>query len=338
MRGHDLEPPASERRVRVGVVGAGISGLAAARRLVAKGHEVVVWERGDHVGGRLETRAYDGYVFDTGATSIAPRGMSIESVMLHELDTSALVSIDKPIYTHHALRVIPGDPAHATPRYTYSTGNATLPRLLAQGLDVRTSAQVEQITRSGHCFVVRDEAFDALILTPPIPQTSVLLWSLRESRPLANARYRPCLSVLLGFAIPTPETPYHALLDVEQVHPMIWLCLESAKSPGRAPEGGCAFVAQMSPVYSRMRYERPDAEIVEDVLHYVHRLYGDGFRDPKVAHVRRWKYSQPEMIAPFATVNRPGTRLIIAGDGLTAGRTEWAFESGVKAADLLIQR
>ncbi|HVT11978.1 MAG TPA: FAD-dependent oxidoreductase [Fimbriimonadaceae bacterium] len=324
--------------MRVGIIGAGISGLAAARMLTRAGHEVVVWERHSHVGGRIETIEIDGYVFDTGATSIAPRGLSIEEVMLHELDTEGLVQIDKPIYTHEALRVVPGDPGRHTPRYTYVHGNRTLPERVAADLDVRIGVQIEEIARSGHCFIVGDDAFDAVILTAPIPQTSVLLWGLRESRPVANAKYRSCLSVMLGFRIPTPEVSYHALLDVEQRHPLTWLCLESGKSPGRAPEGCCAIVAQMNSAYSQMQYEKPDREIIDDVLIYVQRLYGPEFTDPSVASVRRWKYSQPETVAQFDVVNQHHARLLLAGDGLLAGRVESAFESGVKAARLLIER
>jgi predicted NAD/FAD-dependent oxidoreductase len=207
---------------------------------------------------------------------------------------------------------------------------------MAKELDVRTGRQVEEISRSGQSFVIMDEAFEALILTAPIPQSSVLLWSLRESRPVANAHYRPCLSVCLGFRLPTPDVSYHALLDVEQRHPLTWLCLESAKCPGRAPEGCCAMVAQMGPSYSLMQYNKPDEEIVDDVLIYVRRLYGEEFRDPQAVKVRRWKYSQPEMVANFESVNHTHARLILAGDGLLAGRVESAFESGVKAAQVVI--
>ena len=324
--------------MRVGIVGAGVSGLASARLLQEAGHEVVVWERREQVGGRVESIEIDRYIFDTGATSIAPRGLAIEKAMLQELDTEDLIKIAKPIFTHVGLRPVPGDPSRDSARYAYRFGNQMLPQLLALDVDVRTGRQIEEITRSGHSFVVCEDAFDALILTAPIPQTSMLLWSLRESRPVANAKYRACISVCLGFELPTPDVPYHALLDVEQRHPLTWLCLESGKCPDRAPADCCAMVAQMGPSYSTMQYSKPDSEIIDDVLIYIQRLFGEEFTDPKVRHVRRWKYSQPDTIAQFDTVNTPTARIIIAGDGLTAGRVESAYESGVKAAKLLIER
>jgi renalase len=322
--------------LRVAIVGAGVSGLAAARTLVAAGHETVVFEKSDAVGGRVATRRVGDFVFDTGATSIAPRGFAIEQVMLHELETTDLVTVEKPIYTHVGLRVYPGDAAKAkTPRYTYRNGNNRLAKLLAQGVDVRMSTQVDGLERAGERIVACGEEFDAIVLTPPIPQSALLLWSIGESRPFANANYRSCLSIMLGFAAALPETNYHAILDVEQRHPLTWLSLESLKSPCRAPEGRCALVAQMSPAYSLGHYDRSDEEIIGDVLDYLVRLYGDEFRTPEVSDVKRWKYSQPEGTALFSAVNRPGSKIIVAGDGVSAGRVERAFEAGVEAAKML---
>ncbi len=77
------------------------------------------------------------FIFDPGTTSIAPRGKALEPVMLGQLDTSDLAKILKQIYTHNALRVMPGDPSHMrTDRYCYHSGNEILPFLLASGLEV----------------------------------------------------------------------------------------------------------------------------------------------------------------------------------------------------------
>lgn len=48
------------------IVGAGISGLASALRLAAKGFDVTIVEKNDKAGGRLNQISFDGFTFDTG--------------------------------------------------------------------------------------------------------------------------------------------------------------------------------------------------------------------------------------------------------------------------------
>ena len=322
--------------MKVGIVGAGISGLAAGRALKAAGHSPTIFEKNERVGGRIATVRIGEYLFDSGASALTPRGHEIENVMLHELDTSQLVKIEKPLYMHQGMRpTIPENIRTAPPRYTYTTGNATLADLLANGLDIRLNAQIETLEKSGTNYKIGGEEFEAVILTPPVPQTATILWSIGESRPFANCRYRPCLTIMLGFAKELPETHYSALLDPEQRHPLMWLSLESVKSPGRAPAGHTALVIQMAPGYSLTNFSAPDEQIVEDSLDYLDWLLGDEWHKPEISAVKRWKYSQPDSVALFETVNEPGARLIISGDGVVAGRTENAFDSGLKAAALL---
>lgn len=51
---------------KVIVVGAGIGGLAVALRLRSKGHEVVVFEKEDNYGGKLDQMKWNGYRWDMG--------------------------------------------------------------------------------------------------------------------------------------------------------------------------------------------------------------------------------------------------------------------------------
>ncbi len=63
---------ARELKADVVVVGAGISGLAAASRLVAEGREVVVLEARDRVGGRLWNTEIGGEANELGGEWVAP--------------------------------------------------------------------------------------------------------------------------------------------------------------------------------------------------------------------------------------------------------------------------
>src|SRR3712207_9580914 len=56
------------------VVGAGISGLLAARELQAEGWRVTVLDKGRGVGGRMATRRVGGGNFDHGAQFFTVRG------------------------------------------------------------------------------------------------------------------------------------------------------------------------------------------------------------------------------------------------------------------------
>ncbi|MEN9919905.1 MAG: phytoene desaturase [Bacteroidota bacterium] len=52
--------------MKIGVIGAGIGGLATAIRLANKGHRVTVYEKNDLPGGKMSEIRADGYRFDTG--------------------------------------------------------------------------------------------------------------------------------------------------------------------------------------------------------------------------------------------------------------------------------
>lgn len=324
--------------MRVGILGAGLSGLAAARALGKAGHEIAVFEGEPYPGGRVSTVALGPYVFDPGATSFAPRGKALEQVILDELPTDDLVRIEKPIYIHEALRPRPGDQAkNAIGRYTYRSGNRSLAELLARGVDVRYGRKLDEIKKlSEGGYLLDNDFFEAVILTPPAPETLALLQASGEHRPIGYVFYRPCLSLLLGYTLELPEIKYHALLDPEQRHPLTWLSVESAKSAGRAPDGHTALVAQMSPQFSTTHFESPDQLVIELTVDYIQRLYGVKWRTPAVASVVRFRHSQPESIAGFEAVNRPGATLIIAGDSLVGSRAEHAYESGMRAAQSLV--
>jgi phytoene desaturase len=79
--------------MRIVVIGSGFGGLAAAIRLQAQGHEVVVVEKRERAGGRAYVFRQDGFVFDAGPTIITAPAMLDELFALGRRPTQDLVRL-----------------------------------------------------------------------------------------------------------------------------------------------------------------------------------------------------------------------------------------------------
>lgn len=324
--------------MRVAVVGAGLAGAAAARTLHDAGVEVVVFEKSRGFGGRAAVKRIGGWTFDSGATSLTPRGMAIESALADHLSPEEVVWIDKPIYTHSSGKIRPGDPSRNHRRCCFRSGmNALSKAMLQNGIEVRLQTRIEKLELPGDGGVVVDGAwFDAAVLTCPAPQTLDLLKTVGHNRGLDRSVYRRTLSIMLAWETEF-DAPWHALIDPDQDEPLTWMCVETIKAPGaRGPVGSTAVVAQMSRAYSRDHWESEESKIIRDAQTYCERLIGKDMGLPAAASLHRWKFAQPEAVIQFETANPMGTRLIVAGDALGGPRMELAFESGLEAARRLI--
>lgn len=67
--------------MRAVVIGGGVAGLVAARRLVLGGADVVLLEAADRLGGRVAATELGGVVLDTGAESFAVRGGAVRALV-----------------------------------------------------------------------------------------------------------------------------------------------------------------------------------------------------------------------------------------------------------------
>jgi protoporphyrinogen/coproporphyrinogen III oxidase len=99
----------------VAVIGGGITGLALAHRLRARGTSAVVLESTSRVGGNVQSHAREGYVLEAGPNSFLDREPTmrelIESLGLApRLRTADAAAKHRYLYTRGALRALPASP------------------------------------------------------------------------------------------------------------------------------------------------------------------------------------------------------------------------------------
>lgn len=325
------------------VIGAGLSGLAAARELQNAGQNVVIYEKSRAVGGRLASRRaeIDGQnlVFDHGAQNIKSQGTALE-IIAQKLVPDDRIFIQSPVCLYEGAEVFKGDPAsNAEPKWSCRGGITKLPKALAQGLDVRFNSRIVTLQENADEIILHDEngpvaQAASVILTAPAPQCADLLEAseLKQNDAqrianLRNATFHNCLSVMLHF-VETGDADWYALLARDRKAPLLWLARENAKYPDTR---GTSLVAQIGPDWSHANYDASDEAVLAATLGWIAPLLPQ-LQAPVWKGVKRWRFSQPRETVSFDEINAADARIIICGDATAKGRATNAYDSGIAAA------
>ncbi|MCS6939773.1 MAG: FAD-dependent oxidoreductase [Roseiflexaceae bacterium] len=341
--------------MNLAIVGAGMAGLSAARALRQRrpGLSVTIFEKSRGFGGRVATRRRDGFVFDHGAQVIKTPDADIERLLHAELPREDLRRIEKPVYVFYADGTIAeGDPTlNAEPSWFYASGLNQLGKLLAAGLDVRLEVRIASLRREEgtarwmlfNANGVHVGTADAVLLTPPAPQTAEILAmsdfdpALRDAlvRELIYVPYRRCLTLTLAYDR-LIERPFYALVNVDRQHPMAWLALEHTKGTERCPPGHSLLIAQMAGHFSMQQWEAPADELAAAVIEIVSMALGEDLSRPLWYDRQGWRYALPDGIARTSVLNTTHTGLFFAGDYTAGlGRIHLAIKSGQEVADAI---
>ncbi|MCH8494474.1 MAG: FAD-dependent oxidoreductase, partial [Balneolales bacterium] len=111
---------------RIGIIGAGITGLTTAFKLQLDGHDVTVWESGDKAGGAVQSYREGEWLAEAGPNSIHDSDKTIAELIEHlglsdrlmEASTAAkrryIVRDSKPV-------LVPNSPLSAIKTPLFST-------------------------------------------------------------------------------------------------------------------------------------------------------------------------------------------------------------------------
>ncbi len=314
------------------VVGGGIAGLHAARRIVAAGHRAVVIEQGHAVGGRMATSRLAGARLDHGAQFVTSRSDEFAAAVNGWLAAGAAFEWCRGFDQ-------PPQPPDGHPRYAGTGGMSELARAVAAGLDVRLDAQVTAVDQgTGSVTLARGVTVAAcgVILTPPVARSLAMIDAGSTRLPagvredLEAIRYEPVLAALAVLnhpsAVPRPggvqltEGPFSFVAD------------NRMKGISDRP----AVTLHATGEVSSGRWHDPDPGVLAALLDEGGRWLGT---DPVAAKLHRWRHARPAVLHPERCVAVDGRiPLALAGDAFGEPRVEGAVLSGWAAAAALLER
>jgi renalase len=337
------------------IVGAGITGLSAARVLTDAGWHVRIFDKGQAVGGRFATRRMGdrARIIDFGAQFLTTRD---------PLFAAAVATWVEAGWVKHWCDGIPiltatelDTSRDGFPRWIGSQGMRTLALQLANDFIVQSPATITHVAceqqrwkvswvtgdaiRGTHTGPTIVEYADAIIFTQPAPQIIHLLNTSGLSLPdaLSQIRYDPCVAVMID--VPQAQDsllpePGAVRID-DPASPLLWMA--SARGRGLISTGDILLLHARGD-WSTARIEHTSENLSRDLI----RESLDTFSRLGINHdlthlpneARMWRYSRcvnaiPE---PFLRFDHP-MPLLFAGDGFGAcPRVEGAWLSGRAAA------
>ncbi|WP_214792365.1 MULTISPECIES: FAD-dependent oxidoreductase [unclassified Exiguobacterium] len=312
--------------MKIGIIGAGLSGIIAARELVRRGHTVELIEKSQSVGGRLATRRIGDGQADHGAVYFTVRGEALER------EVQSWMSADW-------VRVWYADPY---PRYVATDGMNGLAKHLAEGLTVHLNEYVEHVRmeKDGAVIVktdVTERSYERIVMTAPLPQSFERLGSLVDQiePSLRRLVYAPTF-VGLFECTGDVQIGVDGILD-QDLTPGV---LKVINNRQKGISTTSLISVYMEETWSEEWYERPEAETLAEIERLVREEVGDLSIESR--QLKRWRYAQAKDVwhEPFYQVSHhpiylAGDIFLEADDPSGRTRFESAYLSGLRVAEAI---
>lgn len=317
--------------MRIAVVGAGLAGLSFAHFLHHKA-ELTLFEKSRGVGGRLATRRSDDYQFDHGAQFFTCRS-DILQALIDDKDFSSDVSIWSPKVITLSRGEKPFKRDWFEPHYVGNPTMTSLPKRLAQDVDVQLQTRVEEMSKTDDGWQLFAETgaslgtFDWVAAAMPAPQTNALFQDQFAHQALIeSAVISPCFALMLKLR-DAPEFNFDAAVVRES--PVAWIANNCSK-PGR--NAAPSLLIHSSNDWAKEHLEDSQDEIQAALLSALMDIVPLQTSEIVDASLHRWRYAKVETEVGEDFLIDESAKLAAIGDWCSGNRAEDAFLSGAALA------
>ncbi|MCE2964503.1 MAG: FAD-dependent oxidoreductase, partial [Alphaproteobacteria bacterium] len=317
----------------VAIVGAGVSGLAAAQLLKRHGHSVSIFDKAKRSGGRIMSKKIGGQSFDRGA----PLFTATYPVFRNLID----VLVEKGAVQQWQNRMYLSDRTAQMRlnKYPYIAvpSMSSLADVMGEGLEIKANNLVSQLVkRDGgwSLFSAEGESlgfYDYVILAMPAAQAAALLTALPQLQQLITSvvEMQPVWSVMMTFSEPLRYEFDSAAINEGAV---AFAFRENSK-PGREI-GIESWLLQSSYGFAKAHERTPKEQVIASQIEAFTKQFNLKIKEPVAADAHFWRYAKASAILQKACIIRDNVG--VCGDWCLGRRLEDAFVSGTAIASRII--
>lgn len=321
---------------KIAILGAGLTGAAAAASLVQHGYQVTVFDKGRAAGGRMSSkRTQQGYL-DMGAQYFTARTQVFKQQVVRWCEAgqaelwcckTAILSDDEGVITLHSSE-------DQQQRFIGIPSMQSPVTALLQGIPLITSCRIHKLDYQQRRWTLHSEDgqdyanFDAVVVTlPPVQAQQLMKQSgLPELFDAAADALEPCWAV----AVQAQSIPWADAIFCQ--HPQLRFISHQQHKTGR----NSCYIMHFNAAFSALHLDEPAdfwfakaSEILQEQLQV------QGEIKALVAH--RWLYASPKDQVPLSgLLALPEQELWAAGDWSYGGRVENAYLAGLDLAQAVI--
>ncbi len=341
--------PHFDSPIKIAIIGAGISGLMAARTLQDHGVRVTVFEKGRGVGGRMSTRRIGDseaqQTFDHGAQYFTARNRDfirhvdswIEQGLVSRWPNKQVDEKQKIVVLESG--VIKSE-SQSSDRFVAVPGMNAICKHLAANIEVKTGTRVEKIVpieNGVEIFVDSDTnkslgKFNRVIVSAPAAQSAELLTGFTDlANKISKIDMSPCWATMVAFDKPITDQWAGAFLHESFLS---WAARNSTKH--RRSHDDEHVVIHAGPEWTKQHWEDDPNDVAQMMLNEFWRVTGISATTHNHLRSHRWKYAIPTDPAADGFFADETVTAVACGDWASGARVEGAFLSGVAAAGRII--
>lgn len=340
----------------IGIIGAGIAGLTAGRRLAQAGHEVIVFEKSQGFGGRLATRYFgeeQQIKMDHGVSSFTADDSGfttfvdelVQKGLLKEWGDTVSYYNGSAFYSEHPAR-------EPEPRYIAPKGMNSIAKYMSRWVDFYQGETVGGITYIGrnpqkkrswmiNLATINVFEVDAVIVATPATQAYGIIQTAQDETPVReiireidDIRYSHSWSLMAGYE--GEHKPDWRGVAFTNSH-LEWMCNESSK---RENDGETTLVMQSTNKFANTHQHSDPEVIVPEMLKAAAPVAGDWVRSPKWHDLHYWRFARAvnPLDRPYMEFDLNGAPLALIGDYFQGSSVESSWLSGNKLAEEWIRK